>query len=96
MNGKLLLSVLPRFSGTLGQLLHFLFCFSGCRDHPRLLILQVDEAVHHDQLVMLEKLYNALTKIDLAAGNQVITAVDCLFVVYTTKLFSQFSFISSI
>lgn len=31
---------------------------------------EVDEAVHHDQLVMLEKLYNALTKVDLAAGNQ--------------------------
>ena len=36
-----------------------------------LFIFQVDEAVHHDQLVMLEKLYNALTKVDLAAGNQV-------------------------
>ena len=38
-------------------------------------ILQIDEAVHHDQLVMLEKLYNAFTKVDLAAGNQVIYAV---------------------
>ena len=36
-----------------------------------LFTFQVDEAVHHDQLVMLEKLYNALTKVDLAAGNQV-------------------------
>jgi len=34
--------------------------------------LQIDEAVYHDQLVMLEKLYNAFTKVDLAAGNQVI------------------------
>ncbi|XP_048577209.1 translin-associated factor X-interacting protein 1 isoform X2 [Nematostella vectensis] len=31
---------------------------------------EVDEAVYHDQLVMLEKLYNALTKADLASGNQ--------------------------
>lgn len=38
---------------------------------------QIDEAVHHDQLVMLEKLYNSFTKVDLAAGNQVTTAV-CL------------------
>ena len=38
-------------------------------------VLQIDEAVHHDQLVMLEKLYNAFTKVDLAAGNQVIDAV---------------------
>ena len=38
-------------------------------------VLQIDEAVHHDQLVMLEKLYNAFTKVDLAAGNQVINAV---------------------
>ena len=38
-------------------------------------ILQIDEAVHHDQLVMLEKLYNAFTKVDLAAGNQVIDSV---------------------
>ena len=36
-----------------------------------LFTFQIDEAVHHDQLVMLEKLYNALTKVDLAAGNQV-------------------------
>ena len=46
-------------------------------------VLQIDEAVHHDQLVMLEKLYNAFTKVDLAAGNQVIDAVHrcvlCLF-----------------
>ena len=35
--------------------------------------------VHHDQLVMLEKLYNALTKVDLAAGNQVILAERCSF-----------------
>lgn len=31
---------------------------------------EIDEAVYHDQLVMLEKLYNAFTKVDLAAGNQ--------------------------
>lgn len=41
--------------------------------------MQIDEAVHHDQLVMLEKLYNAFTKVDLAAGNQVITAVHLLW-----------------
>lgn len=38
-------------------------------------VLQIDEAVHHDQLVILEKLYNAFTKVDLAAGNQVIDSV---------------------
>lgn len=43
-----------------------------------LFIFQVDEAVHHDQLVMLEKLYNALTKVDLAAGNQVSPRVSRL------------------
>ena len=32
---------------------------------------QIDEAVYHDQLVTLEKLFNALTKVDLASGNQV-------------------------
>ncbi|XP_031561984.1 translin-associated factor X-interacting protein 1-like [Actinia tenebrosa] len=31
---------------------------------------EIDEAVYHDQLVMLEKLYNSLTKADLASGNQ--------------------------
>lgn len=31
---------------------------------------EIDEAVYHDQLVALEKLFNALTKLDLAAGNQ--------------------------
>ncbi|XP_068693975.1 translin-associated factor X-interacting protein 1-like [Montipora foliosa] len=31
---------------------------------------EIDEAVYHDQLVTLEKLYNALTKMDLAGGNQ--------------------------
>ena len=41
-------------------------------------MFQVDEAVHHDQLVMLEKLYNALTKVDLAAGNQVSPRVSRL------------------
>ncbi|KAK3746382.1 hypothetical protein QZH41_018214, partial [Actinostola sp. cb2023] len=36
----------------------------------RILQNEVDEAVYHDQLVMLEKLYTALTKVDLASGNQ--------------------------
>ena len=45
-------------------------------------VLQIDEAVHHDQLVMLEKLYNAFTKVDLAAGNQVIDAVHLLCVTF--------------
>ena len=42
-----------------------LFCFV-CLFH-----FQIDEAVYHDQLVTLEKLFNALTKVDLASGNQV-------------------------
>ena len=48
-------------------------------------IFQIDEAVYHDQLVMLEKLYNAFTKVDLAAGNQVRDGSYCLFAVSITK-----------
>ena len=48
-------------------------------------IFQIDEAVYHDQLVMLEKLYNAFTKVDLAAGNQV-TSENCTSIIVLRTL----------
>ena len=45
--------------------------------------MQIDEAVHHDELVLLEKLYNAFTKVDLAAGNQVINAEATVSVLHS-------------
>lgn len=58
---------------------------SGYKSDSSNFNFQIDEAVYHDQLVMLEKLYNAFTKVDLAAGNQVRDSSCCLFAVSITK-----------
>ena len=58
---------------------------TGYKSDSSNLNFQIDEAVYHDQLVMLEKLYNAFTKVDLAAGNQVRDDSYCLFAVSITN-----------
>lgn len=69
------------------ELIIYLFrvSLSGYKSDCSNLNFQIDEAVYHDQLVMLEKLYNAFTKVDLAAGNQVRDGSYYLFAVSITK-----------